>query len=210
MKIPKKDKSQRIQDIKKVLLPELMPDQMHLLGVEQSIKDSYQKTLTQAAPGMELVKRLNFNANKIQEEGIELYKERKSDSHPTQLQLVINNCDIFMQQAAQLMEQLEPEPNEHLLKLVDRLIETALHVGYFAGSNDSFAITDRYVNAGYETKVTKPQNAGLKKSESTNPLKELVKIMTNYIYSNPEIGGNSKPSIAEAIQMGVDLLDRRK
>ncbi|OEG73876.1 hypothetical protein BEL05_15620 [Shewanella colwelliana] len=202
MSLPEKDKQARINDISKMLLPEMVPDQLRLLGLSEAdigLGDLAQ-TRAQSAAGIELVKLLNKRAQTIKERQSALYASRSTSKHPSQLELVLDNIEIFMQQASTLTALLSSQPtNEPIFALVDRLIETSIQIGYSAGSNDSLALTDRYTNSGYKTSVTKPQSGGRAKAKAIDPMKALVCDMACHVYNHQELLSASKDMLAEAI-----------
>lgn len=204
MQLLKRDRQARIDDISKMILPEMVPEQLKLLGL--SVADITLGDLNQiqacVAPGIESIKLMHARARQIKEDNCHLYGDRSTTDGPSQLQLVIENCDIFMQQANALSSLIPPEePSyEPIYKLIDRLVETTLHLAYFADSNDSLALTDRYTNTGYDTKVIKPQKGGKTKAQKTEKVKALVNEMARHIYQHDDLSNTPKKLLAEAIQ----------
>lgn len=212
MSLPEKDKQARINDINKMLLPEMVPDQLRLLGLSEASfgSESLTQTRAQSAAGIEWVKLLNKRAKTIKEREDALYANRSTHNQPSQLDLVLDNIDIFMQQANALTELLTSQPShEPIFVLVDRLIETSIQIGYSAGSNDSLALTDRYTNSGYQSSVTKPQCGGKTKAKAIEPMKTLVCDMASHIYVHPNFLSASKDMIAEAIHTRLIEFSKR-
>ncbi|MBO1270844.1 hypothetical protein J3L11_04165 [Shewanella sp. 4t3-1-2LB] len=182
--IPKKAQENRLEDIHKVLLPELVPDQLKLLGVKEPIHEG--TTLHQAQSeqikGLALVQLLLERMQSIVKSGA-LYKDRESSAHRCQLKVACDNIDLFWRQL-RLLNHRYPEDNEDYQELyghLDKAFELLIYAGYYAGSNDALAITDRYANAGYKTTVENTLSAGLKKSAKFTPIKNLVIEMAEYL-----------------------------
>lgn len=203
MKLPKKDKQARTSDIRKMLLPEMVPEQLKLLGISEADigNDNLTKARTHVAPGIESIKLLFRRASAKKESQNDLYAGRSTSKNPTQLDLVLENINIFEQQRAALLKQLPPNEsaNELTYEIFDRLIETVLQIGYSTGSNDSLALTDRYTNSGYMNLATKPQSGGDAKAKAIDPMKALVRNMAIHIYQHKDLQCASKDMLAEAI-----------
>ncbi|MGL5390933.1 MAG: hypothetical protein ACRDA8_06030, partial [Shewanella sp.] len=101
MQILKRDKQARIDDISKMILPEMVPDQLQALGL--SVADiatgDLEQTQSRVAPGIGCVKLIHARARQIKRRNHDLFGDRSTSGAPSQLQLVIENGDIFMQQA---------------------------------------------------------------------------------------------------------------
>lgn len=204
MKIPLKVKMNRVDDIKRILLPEMVSEMLKLVDDTFSEEEQNRLDLIKGsdAPGIGIIKLVGTRANEVRSSGNELYAERASKHQPSQLGLVIDNTNIFMRQAETLHHQLTAvikEGGVEALKQVDIIIETVFHIGYYAGSNDSLAITDRYTNAGYTTKVTQPQRGGQSKAKAIDPVKQLVCEMANHIYQNQSLSNTPKLMLGGAI-----------
>lgn len=203
MSLPETDKKFRINDISKMILPEMVPEQLQLLGITKNdiSNGCFEEACQKEAPGLEKIKLINERARSIKAKNNDLYAEFSTKEKPSQLCLVIENSDIFMYQAKQLLGLLPNTPkNEPIYKIVDQLIETATMVGYSTGSNDSFALTDRYTNSGYNTSVTKPQSGGKSKAQKSENVKTLVNEMARHIYQDENLCAAPKKMLAEAIQ----------
>ncbi|MBB1475853.1 hypothetical protein [Shewanella sp. SG41-3] len=204
MNIPKNVKLTRLNDIKKILLPEMVIEQLKLVDetFSEEIPNQLDRVKNSDFPGIEIVKLIGSRAHKVRASGDELYAERASEHQPSQLGLVVDNTVIFMKQSKALLHRVNATSKEHdpqLLLLIDRVIETAFYLGYYAGSNDSLALTDRYTNTGYITKVTQPQKGGQSKAKATDPLKKLVRDMASSIYENQRLSNTTKLILVEAI-----------
>lgn len=201
--IPLSDRQARIKDIHKMLLPEMVPDQLMLLGLTEA--DFGPLTLTKVrahpAPGISLLTLLKQRANAVKAAKIALYSTRSSNVRPSQLDLLLDNLTIFEKQKSELLKRLPPGvlANEAAYQLIDRLIETTLQIGYSAGSNDSLALTDRYTDFGYDKKVSVPQSGGNCKASKAKPVKALVYEMANHIYQHNDLLCATKSKLAEAI-----------
>jgi hypothetical protein len=203
MNLPKKDKQARVNDIKKMLLPEMVPEQLLLLGL--SVTDVCEGSLEHArlseAPGMATIMLSNSRARVIKSTKAALYAERSSSEKPSSIDLLIENTDRFIHQTASLESLFTAgeSSNELIYRYFDRMIETAFHIGYSAGSNDALALTDRYTNSGYQSKVTQPQQGGKSKANAIDPVKNLVCDMANHIYQNQRLSNTPKPMLTEVI-----------
>lgn len=200
--LPKKELKMRTEDIKYVLIPELIPDQLRLLGITDfdGEGDEFNKARLDSAQGIEWIKLLINRVEKVLQEG-GLYKDRETFTQASQLSYVKEALSRFMQQATFLNDYfpIENPANANLYSILDRLTFLALSAGYFAGNNDALAITDRYVNFGYQEKVTKPQSGGHAKSKKTEPIKKLVTKIAEYSFSHESLHKIPKSLLAEAI-----------
>jgi hypothetical protein len=204
MNIPLKVKKNRVDDIKRILLPEMVSAQLKLVDetFSEEVPNQLELIKDSNSPGMGIITLVGARANELRASGNELYADRASDHQPTQVGLVIENTDIFIRQAEDLHYQLTAvikEAGLEALALADRIIETAFHIGYYAGSNDSLAITDRYTNSGYTAKVTQPQKGGQSKAKAIEPVKKLVHDMASHIYQNQSLSSTPKAMLVEAI-----------
>ncbi|WP_088212308.1 hypothetical protein [Shewanella sp. Shew256] len=200
--MPKNVKKARICDLKNMILPEMAPDQLRILGVklEDFYPDNLADTQASNAGGIELIKLLERRTNELQRLGSELYVHKNHHSS-SQIELVQQNIHVFMTQCMTLLKLASPSipESEPYYKIIDRLVETAVYIGYYAGSNDTLALTDRYTDLGFEAYVTRTQAGGQGKASKTICLKELVIEMANCIYLDPDCVAASKENVAEAI-----------
>ena len=202
--IPLKDRKSRIDDISKMILPEMAPDQLRLLGIsvkdiaEGNLHDAYQN----AAAGIETVKLIHQRATAIKINQNDLYADRSSVEQPSQLNLVLDNCDIFIQLKQILRSKLPPNDpsNEPIYQLIDKLTLTSIQIGYSAGSNDTCALLDRYTNSGHKATVYTPKNAGDAKAKISLQVGVLVADMAEYVYQHKDLKSAPKTLLAEAIQ----------
>jgi hypothetical protein len=201
--IPLKDRKSRIDDMSKMILPEMAPDQLQQLRisvkdiVEGNLHDAYQND----AAGIEVIKLIHRRATSLKTKQNDLYADRSSINQPSQLNLALDNCDIFMQLAQLLFSRLPPNDprNEPIYQLIDKLTLTGIQIGYSTGSNDACALLDRYTDSGYKSKVSTPKKAGDANASKTKNLKHLVILMANYIYQHEDLKAAPKPLLAEAI-----------
>lgn len=200
--LPRTTKNDRINDLKQMILPEMVPEQLRMLDV--TLTDFYTDSLANAqasdAGGIELIRLIERRTNLILNRGNELYAN-KSHLSPSQVELVSQNINVFMTQCQTLSELIPPSApkNESFYKVIDRLIETALYIGYYAGSNDTLALTDRYTDSGYRATVTQTQKGGQAKAQPTNALKDLVIEMANHLYRDPNLISTPKVTVTKAI-----------
>lgn len=201
MNIPATVKYSRSSDLTRVLLPEMVTEQLELVGeaLSEEIPNQLNFIKDCKNPGMEFLLLIGARAHRLRQSGCELFADRASKRNPSQLGLVIDNTDIFVKQASALLSLLEGPIAEEVLSQVDRIIETSFYLGYYAGSNDSLAITERYTNLGYAAAVDKPQQGGLAKANAVEPLKILVCDMANHIYGTPNLSNTPKSMLAKAI-----------
>ncbi|QSX37567.1 hypothetical protein [Shewanella sedimentimangrovi] len=200
--LPRKDKEARIKDIANMILPELVPDQLQLLGIADSDIDitGFAEARNHSTPGMALLQLTKHRADAIIAKGSKLYAP-KSQDRESQLDYVNENSNILMRQWARLTHLLtHTSPNNQaILRLIDLIIESSVLAGYYAGSNDMLALTDRYVDSGYNASVAKPQKGGQAKAKVTEPVKILVQDMANFVYQEPNLASTTKATLAEAI-----------
>ncbi|MBO1271964.1 hypothetical protein J3L11_09960 [Shewanella sp. 4t3-1-2LB] len=200
--MPRTVKNARINDLKQMILPEMVPDQLKILGV--TLAHFYADTLANAqaseAGGIELIKLIERRTNLLLSRGNELYAN-KSHSSPSQIELVGQNINIFMTQCSALFKFVPPSlhQNEPIYQLIDRLVETAVYIGYYAGSNDTLSLTDRFTDSGYHATVTQTQKGGQAKARPINVLKDLVIEMANHLYLAPRFISTPKVMVVDAI-----------
>ncbi|MDN5369542.1 MAG: hypothetical protein PWP74_850 [Shewanella sp.] len=184
--MPRTVKNARINDLKQMILPEMVPDQLKMLGV--TLADFYDDNLADVqasnAGGIELIKLLERRAKQLINSGEGLYTNRKRTS-PTQIEWVIKNIHLLQSiPLSQVAPTAQPE-RQHFHNVINQLIETAVYIGYYAGSNDTLALTDRFTDSGYRATVTQTQKGGQAKARPTNALKDLVVEMANHLYHDP-------------------------
>ncbi|MCL1143708.1 hypothetical protein [Shewanella gaetbuli] len=202
--IPLKDRKSRIDDISKMILPEMAPEQLRLLGV--SVKDIAEGNLHDAfannAAGIEVIKLIHHRSNAIKHNQNDLYAIRSRPEALSQLNLVINNCDIFMKLGQKLLSELPPNTpmSESIYELIDKLVTTSVQIGYSAGSNDTCALLDRYTNSGHKATISTPKNAGDAKAKISLQVGVLVADMAKYVYQHKDLKSAPKTLLAEAIQ----------
>ncbi|MCH1931498.1 hypothetical protein L9G16_15035 [Shewanella sp. A25] len=202
--MPRSVKDARINDLKNMILPEMVPDQLKLLGVtlEDLYPDNFADAQASAVSGLEVLKLIERRTNLLQRKTDGLYAT-KTQMIPTQLDWIIENTTQLMKACSslpQLAPPAQPE-NEPFYRLLDQAIERAIYIGYYAGSNDTLALTDRYTNSGFEASVTRTQAGGKGKAQKTISLKQLVIDMANFIYCDPDCIAAPKKIIAEAIHL---------
>lgn len=205
--IPLNDRKSRIDDMSKMILPEMAPDQLKLLGIsiqdiaEESSLDVYQHDTS----GIELIRLVYRRANAIKIKKNDLYGDRSSIEQPSQLDLVLANCDVFKNLTQKLWKILPPdEPcNEPVYQLLHQLFFNIFHIAYPAGSNDTCALLDRYANAGYNSKVNTPKKAGDTNANKTKNIKQLVTSMAHHIYQHEHLKAAPKSLLAEAIYIRI-------
>lgn len=198
--MPRTVKNARINDLKQMILPEMVPDQLKMLGV--TLADFYDDNLADVqasdAGGIELIELLKRRAQQLINSGESLYTNRERTS-PTQIEWVIKNIHLIQCiPLSQLAPDTQPE-RIHFHNIINQLIETAVYIGYYAGSNDTLALTDRYTNSGYQATVTQTQKGGRAKAQPTNALKDLVIEMANYLYRDPRFISTPKVMVVDAI-----------
>ena len=200
--IPDLEKRKRIKDISKVLIPELIPDQLRQLGITEFCGegDKLSKLVSNAGQGINFINLLLERSQNIAKRG-GLYSDIETIEQPSQLSYTICALNLFMKEATLLTLHypVNDSKNAELYARIDRLTYLAICAGYFSGHNDALAVTDRHTNAGYAEKVLKPQSGGKAKSSKYKSLRDLTIKIANHIYRNESIGKVSKPLLAEAI-----------
>ncbi|MCL1140887.1 hypothetical protein [Shewanella pneumatophori] len=205
--IPLKDRKSRIDDMSKMILPEMAPDQLKLLGIsvqdiaEGNSHDAYQND----ASGIELIRLVRRRAKAIKTKQNDLYADRSSINQPSQLDLVLDNCDVFKLLIQKLWKILPPdEPyNWPVYQLLYQLFFNIFHIAYPAGSNDTCALLDRYTDSGYKSIVSTPKKAGDTNANKTKSIKHLVISMANHIYQHEHLIAAPKILLAEAIHTRI-------
>ncbi|MGL6124049.1 MAG: hypothetical protein ACRC1W_13815, partial [Shewanella sp.] len=85
MQLLKRDRQARIDDVSKMILPEMVPEQLKLLGL--SVADialgDLNQTQARVAPGLESIKLVHSRARQIKEGNRHLYGDRSTTDGPS-------------------------------------------------------------------------------------------------------------------------------
>ncbi|EKT4487404.1 hypothetical protein [Shewanella algae] len=202
MKIPESERLKRSQDVSNMLLPELVPDQLDALGMifPHDLSHDFDSGQKSLAPGLALLQLLESRSKALANKG-GLYHGRGNQEPPHQLELVRDNHARLMSMMSQLLREypeIEPAHNK-LYCFLDSILNISVMMGYYAGSNDALALTDRYTDLGYKKSVVQPQQGGTKKAEKYSCIKELVYMMASEIQQRQLPGKITKEALNTAI-----------
>ncbi|WP_345889206.1 hypothetical protein [Shewanella algae] len=203
MKIPESERLKRTQDVSNMLLPELVPDQLDALDMifPHDLSHEFYSGQRSSTPGLALIQLLGSRSKALANKG-GLYHDRgNTQIQPHQLELVSDNHALLMTMMSQLLREYpETEPaHNKLYCFLDSILNISVMMGYYAGSNDALALTDRYTDLGYKKSVVQPQQGGTKKAEKYSCIKELIYMMASEIQQRQLPGKITKEALNTAI-----------
>ncbi len=204
--ISNKEAKQQLDELKEMLLPEMVPDKLNYLNVgKPEGHDDLFKALESSSSGTDLISLLQMRIEKVQ------HFRRSKDSHAsienTELGNLNDNIIIICNQLVQLTS--PPEFNEASIDILEQVVTTAIIMGYTAGSHDMRVNLERHGEKGYESSIITPALAGNRKAEQNSPAINLVKEMAEFVFSNPKIGKVSKKVLSEAIYDVISIFSEK-
>jgi hypothetical protein len=194
--INEKEAAEQLVELKKMLLPEMVPDKLKYLNVGQPEgHDDLFKVLESSTPGTGLIELLGKRIEKAYKFGSTLVDNQSHEN--TELGNLNDNILIICKQLMHFSKVIEI--NEQNNTILENIITTAITIGYTAGSHDMKANLERHGAKGYKSSIITPKKAGDKKSEQSKNVKELVSKMVDSIRSHPILGVVENPLLSNAI-----------
>lgn len=187
--INEKEAAEQLIELKKMLLPEMVPDKLKYLNVGQPEGyDDLFKVHKSSTPGTGLIELLGKRIEKAYESGSTLVDNLSNEN--TELGNLNDNILIICKQLKQFSA--VSEVNELSYTLLEHIITTAITIGYTAGSHDMKANLERHGAKGYKSSITTPKKAGDSKSERSANVKKLVNNMADSIRDHPTLCTDNK------------------
>jgi len=187
--INEKEVAEQLIELKKMLLPEMVPDKLKYLNVGQPEgHDDLFKVLESSTPGTGLIELLGKRIEKAYKSGSNLVDNQSHEN--TELGNLNDNILIICKQLKQYSS--VQEVNELSYTLIENILTTAITIGYTAGSHDMRANLERHGAKGYKSSITTPKKAGDKKSEQSKNVKKLVYKMADSIRDHPTLCTDNK------------------
>jgi hypothetical protein len=204
--ITDKEAKHQLLELKRMLLPEMVPDKLNYLNVgKPDGHDDLCRVLKSPTSGTDLISLLQKRIEKVQH--FRCNKGENSSIENTELGNLNDNILIICNQLVQLTS--VPEFNEASIDILEQVITTAITIGYTAGSHDMKVNLERHGEKGYESSIITPQLAGNKKAEQNSFTIKLVREMSENVSSNPKIGKVSNKILSEAIYDVISLFSKK-
>jgi len=193
--ITDKEAKEQLSELKKMLLPEMLPDKLKYLNAESPNGiNLLVEALNSEYPGLNLIDLIQQRIPKALKAGSKLNINDNGINQATQLNGLIQNIDALTHNLKSLTK---PENKDEIL--VDNIISISIMIGYNAGSHDMKVNVERHANNGFENNVINPHKGGIEKAKKFEPAKKLVQLMATKIILNPKLGKISKPALSTAI-----------
>jgi len=194
--INKNEASEQLIELKKMLLPEMVPDKLKYLNVGQPEgHDDLFKVIESSTPGTGLIELLGKRIEKAYKSGSTLVDNQLNEN--TELGNLNDNILIICKQLMHFSKAIEI--NEQNNTILENIITTAITIGYTAGSHDMRVNLERHGAKGYKSSITTPKKAGESKSKKSKNVRTLVNKMADSIRNHPTLSVVENPRLSNAI-----------
>lgn len=202
MNLPKSEILSQIDDIKRMLLPEMLPYKLHALGIPMPVGENNALYRLHVAnyKGLELLRVLEGRIPKCLRNGSPESVVINDVSYQTEISILKDHLNTIGRQLKELQLSLNPnEGKDFNWNLFYNIIETAILTGYFAGAHDMKTPTERHANSGFIQKVLIPQAGGKKTATRTIPVQNLITAMADFVMMGDIDGKVTKSALVDSI-----------
>lgn len=201
MTLPKKEKTSQLDDVKKMLLPEMVPNLLKSLGINSPSDENnaLHRLDSVEYKGLELLKILEGRIPKCIKHGSPESVLVNKVSYPTEISTVQDNLDIIGKQLSLMKQHIETSNDNFNWKLFYGVIETAIFIGYYSGAHDMKAPIERHANSGFISSVLKPQAGGEKTASKYIPTHNLITAMADFVMNSKVDGKISRTTLVSGI-----------
>lgn len=194
--ISKKEAKEQLSELKRMLLPEMVPDKLNNLNVEEPEGyDDLFRVHDSLTPGTGLIRLLIERIIKVKSFGGDVIDSETGKL--SELGHLNENITIVCQQLEAFTSNTEMNVQSRLL--LEEIITSSILIGYTSGSHDMRVNTERHGSKGYKSSVVTPKKGGDQKSKQSDKAKELVNMMAENIRNNSQLAGVDNKTLSTAI-----------
>lgn len=190
MKLAEKEQEARLLELKKMILPEMVPNLLKSLGIKlPENENNALLRLSQANyKGMELLRIIEGRMHKCFDNGCQKSIQLEGLTYETEISNIEHNLSVIDEQLNHIKRNINKLNSNFDWTLFDSILETALWIGYHSGAHDMKIPIERHANSGFISNVLRPQSGGEKTASKFIPIQHLIKVMAEFIiHSNIDL-----------------------